>query len=211
LAVTLISPVFAIIAGALMERHIPPPQYVLLVATCLVALAIGLISSLQTQVHTPPSVYGYQIILGAGLGAILPAGYMLIKLHVPHADLASATGATNFARAMGGTIGVSICTALFHDSLNRDLPDDLSKIQVAALEQSLSYLTHLPPSTVISVRHIFGQAYNRQFRVMLAFAVANILVAAGLVVAVKRRGDKQPVQGVESSTTESNDSTKDTT
>jgi len=187
----------------------PPPQYVLLISTCLVALAIGLISSLPSRASTPASVYGYQFILGGGLGSILPAGYMLLKLHVPDADLASATGATNFARAMGGTIGVSICTALLHNSLNQDLPGDLSKNQVAALEESLSYLAHLPPSTVTSVRQIFGKAYNRQFRVMLAFAVANVFVSACLV-AVMRRGNKKCAQAVEPSMSEVKSGTKDT-
>lgn len=192
-----------------MQRRLPP-QYVLLAATCLIALAVGLISSLPTEIPTPPSAYGYQVILGAGLGSVLPAGYMLLKLHVPDTDLASATGLTNFARAMGGTIGLSICTALLHDSLAQDLPGDLPKSQVAALENSLSYLDQLPPSTVNFVRQTFGRAYNRQFRVMLAFALANVLVAACLVAVKRRMGNEAGVQTETPSKSEINSSTQDT-
>lgn len=156
-------------------------------------LAIGLISSPPFGQNTPPAVYDYQVILGAGLGAVLPSSYMLLKLHVADADLAAATGATNFARAMGGTIGVSICTALTHDELNDDLPHVLSDAQVAAIKESLSSLSHLTPSQAESVRQIIAKAYNYQFRVMLAFAAANVLVAAYLVIAVRRRGNKQDI------------------
>lgn len=185
------APVFAVVAGALMEKSKPPAQYLLLIATCLVTLAIGLISSLPSGKKTPPAVYAYQVILGAGLGAILPSGYMLLKIHVPDADLAAATGVTNFARAMGGTIGVSICTALFHDALNENLPGILSDAQLAAIKESLSNLAHLTPSQAKPVRQIFASAYNHQFRVMLAFAAANVLVAVWLVIAVRRQENPQ--------------------
>jgi hypothetical protein len=74
----------------------------------------------------------YEVILGAGLGAIMLASYFLLKLHVAEEDIASATGVMNMARTLGGCISVSACTALLHNSIDNGLAHDLTKAQLQA-------------------------------------------------------------------------------
>lgn len=91
------------------------------------------------------------------------------------------------ARALGGGISVSICAAVLHSTLNADLPDFLDHEQIGSLKTSLEILKTLPSRKAAKVRVVFGKAYNRQFQVMLAFALANVLVTGILLINVNKR------------------------
>jgi MFS family permease len=197
LTLTLTSPVFSFLSGALMPHRKPPAEYIILIAASLITVGIGLMSCLPVGMTTPIAVYGYEVILGAGLGAVMPASYFLLKIHVPEEDIASATGVTNTARTMGGCMSVSICTALLHNSMDTELAHILTPEQLAAVKESLANTKNLSPDEIGGVMETFGRAYNRQFRVLIAFAVMNVIVAGLLVLAVRRKekrkekGDQQ--------------------
>ncbi|KAE9962996.1 hypothetical protein BLS_009803, partial [Venturia inaequalis] len=187
LTLTLVSPVFSFLAGSLMPHRKPPAEYIILIAASLITLGIGLMSSLPTSMATPAAIYGYEAIIGAGLGAVMPASYFLLKIHVPEGDIASATGVTNTARTMGGCISVSICTALLHNSMDTGLAHILSSAQLSAIKESLASMADLDGELRRRVMGVFGDAYNRQFRVLVAFALCNVLVAGLLVLAIRRK------------------------
>lgn len=187
LTLTLVSPVFSFLAGSLMPHRKPPAEYIILIAASLITLGIGLMSSLPTSMTTPAAIYGYEAIIGAGLGAVMPASYFLLKIHVPEGDIASATGVTNTARTMGGCISVSVCTALLHNSMDTGLAHVLSSAQLSAIKESLASMADLDGEQRRRVMGVFGDAYNRQFRVLVAFALCNVLVAGLLVLAIRRK------------------------
>lgn len=91
------------------------------------------------------------------------------------------------ARTLGGGISVSICAAVLHSTLNVDLPDFLDPEQVDSLKTSLEILKTLSSKNTEMVRVVFGKAYNRQFQIMLAFALENVVVAAILLNNIKKR------------------------
>lgn len=100
------------------------------------------------------------------------------------------------ARSMGGCIAVAICSALLHSDLRRDLPAFLNEEQTMLIDMSLANLRILQPEQVEKVRRIFGDSYNNQFRVMIAFAGANIIVTA-LLVYVARVKEPTGIQGTQ--------------
>lgn len=102
---------------------------------------------------------------------------------MPEEDIASATGVTNTARTMGGCIAVSICTALLHNSMDTGLAHILSRAQLSAIKESLATMNDLDGEIMSGVMRVFGDAYNRQFRVLITFALCNVLVAGLLVLA----------------------------
>jgi hypothetical protein len=106
---------------------------------------------------------------------------------------------------MGGTISVSICSALLHSSLDKELPAILSGAEINLLKTSFANLNKLPPSKVAPVMEVYGHAYNRQFRVLIAFAGANLLVAACLVVVMRRKDRTNKIQASETNVDYSND------
>jgi hypothetical protein len=82
-----VSPLSAVIAGILMPKRKPPAEYLVVVSTTLIVVGIGLMGSLPVQKQTPVVVYGYQIILGMGLGLLAPAILFILKYHIPDDDL----------------------------------------------------------------------------------------------------------------------------
>lgn len=153
----------------------------------LVAIATGLLSCLPIDFPIPHSIYGFQIILGAGFGLLLTPSFYMLKTYVPDKDISTSMGALNMARTLGGGISVSICAAILHSSLTADLPEFLDPEQVGSLKTSLEILKTLSSRKTAMVRVVFAKAYNRQFRIMLAFALANVVVTGILLINVNKR------------------------
>jgi hypothetical protein len=193
-------------SGLVMGRYIPA-EYIMIIANIIILIGVALLSTLPVHHPIPQAEFGYEVITGAGLGLASPPPFLILKTSVAGKDIgkknpqrsstqptiltyltASATGALNMFRTLGGCIGVAICSALLHSSLRSELPTFLSPTQVFALDSSIASLTSLPPETAARVSTIFGHSYNKQFRVLIAFAAANVVVAVLLVFARKRSG-----------------------
>jgi hypothetical protein len=88
---------------------------------------------------------------------------------------------------MGGSISVAICSAILHNTLDNLLEGVLTSSQIALLKDSLASLPLLPTSAANSAREAFGHSYNLQFRVLTAFAGADVIIAILLLLAVHKR------------------------
>ncbi|KAF2499849.1 MFS general substrate transporter [Lophium mytilinum] len=200
LALTLFAPVGALTGGALMHKFIAA-EYLIIIANVFIVVGIGLVSSLPTTHAFADATFGYEIILGFGVGLSSPPYYFLLATTVDKEDIG--TGSLNMFRTLGGTIGVAICSALLHDTLHTDLPAFLSPAETKALDDSIASLNILSPDKRIRVGKIYGQSYNKQFQVLIAFAGANLLTGLMLVWVRKRDGtfNTMPAMEGESATT----------
>ncbi|OCK80431.1 putative MSF multidrug transporter [Lepidopterella palustris CBS 459.81] len=187
LALTLATPVGAMIAGVVMGKVIAA-EYLLVIASAITILGGGLLSSLPVHHSISSAEYGFEVIMGLGLGFASPPYYFLLGTSIDRRDLATATGALNMFRTLGGSVGVAICSALLHTQLRTDLPTFLDPAQVEALDHSIHSVASLPPELAVRVGTIFGHSYNKQFRVLIAFASANLVASVLLLIAKKRNG-----------------------
>jgi hypothetical protein len=88
LALTLATSGGAAIAGVLVQRLRIALFYVLLAAGILQTIGLSLLSTLSnSDQNFPPSVYGYQIILGVGFGISFATVVMMIPLVVEKRDM----------------------------------------------------------------------------------------------------------------------------
>ncbi|KAL6706874.1 hypothetical protein ACN47E_005017 [Coniothyrium glycines] len=186
LPATLFTPVGAMVAGLAAKRV--PIEIVLIMSTSVVMVGIGLLSSLPTYAPLWPGIYGYEVIVGFGLGLASPPYFMLVSTSIAERDLAVGTGALNMMRTVGGCIAVAICSAVHREYLNDKLPELLSPQQIAAIGESSDFVAHLPEELRNDIGNIFGRSYNKQFQVMLAFAGLNVIVAVILALVRKRVG-----------------------
>ncbi|ORY11222.1 major facilitator superfamily domain-containing protein [Clohesyomyces aquaticus] len=187
LPLTLLTPVGAMLAGSIMGVRIDT-EWCLLIANAIVCIGIGLLSSLPTGLKFPVATYGYSVITGIGLGAGSPPYYYLLSTTVAEKDVSVGTGALNMMRTLGGCVAVAMCSALNHASLRERLPSFLSPAQVAVVEDSNAAVLSLPKDQQVKVAEVFGHSYNRQFQVMLAFTLLNVLVTGSLCITRKRQG-----------------------
>lgn len=94
----------------------------------------------------------------------------------------------NMLRAMSGCIGLAICAALLSAKLDAELPAILSPGLVSVARDSLREGNGISGEELVLVRRVYGRGYDSAYRVMIAFAAANVLVAGGLVWAASREG-----------------------
>jgi len=192
LPVSLLTPVGAMSSGLLFGKKIMgktvATEYVLLLSAVIISIGVGLLSSLPVDSHISNATYGYEIIVGFGIGFANPPYFPLLNTCVEEKEVAVGIGIMNMLRTLGGAIAVAICSALHHSMLQDKLADFLDSEQINAVEQSAAFIAQLPEQDQVKLGRVFGKSYNRQFQVTLAFAVLNVLVIVVLIVVRKKKG-----------------------
>jgi|SRR5690242_19119315 len=183
---TLVSPLGAMAAGLAAKKV--ATEYVLILAAAVVCLGTGLMGSLPTYSSLWPGTYGYEIIVGLGLGLASPPYFMLLATSIAEKDISVGTGALNMMRTLGGCVAVAICTAVHREYTSDKLTAYLSAEQIRAVQTSSAALAQMPNALKDEVARVFGESYNRQFLIMLAFTAFNLLVTLLLAVARKQAG-----------------------
>ncbi|KAF7725936.1 hypothetical protein EC973_009173 [Apophysomyces ossiformis] len=103
----------------------------------LITLCVGLISMFGLETSWS-RIYGFTIIGGMGMGCMFSASIIALQASVAPKDLAVVTGLGNFARILGGALGVAIASAALNSSLQQDLPNaiphDLADMVISSSE-----------------------------------------------------------------------------
>jgi hypothetical protein len=94
----------------------------------------------------------------------------------------------DMVRTLGGCVAVAICSAIHREHLNNHLSSFLQPTQIEGLLKSSGYIATLPEGTRNRIGVSFGDSYNKQFQIMLAFAGLNIVIAILLAVIRKKLG-----------------------
>ncbi|KAB5536495.1 major facilitator superfamily domain-containing protein [Coniochaeta sp. 2T2.1] len=119
-------------------------------------------------------MYGYEAILGVGLGVVMPAFLVLGRLEVDDADNAVIMGAVNATRTMGGCICLSICSAILHSQQDKQL-DFLPKDVLDAISLSpTSAIPKLPAAEALRTRETFHEIYKLQYVAIAGYAGAAL-------------------------------------
>jgi MFS family permease len=90
LALTLITPVGAMISGLVMGRYIPA-EYIMIIANIIILIGVALLSTLPVHHPIPPAEFGYEVIMGAGLGLASPPPFLILKTSVAGKDIGKKT------------------------------------------------------------------------------------------------------------------------
>lgn len=183
---TLVAPVGAMAAGLVAKRV--ATEYVLILSAAVVCIGTGLMGSLPTTSHHWTGIYGYEVIVGLGLGLASPPYFMLLSTSIAEKDISVGTGALNMMRTLGGCVAVAICTAVHREYTTDRLAEFLQPEQIAAVQTSSVALAQMPETLKNEIAAIFGASYNRQFLIMLAFTGLNVVVTVLLALVRKRMG-----------------------
>jgi MFS family permease len=81
LPATVVTPVGAMITGWAAKKV--PVEVILICSAAAVCIGMGLLSSLPTQSHLWPGLYGYEVITGLALGLANPSYLMLVATSIP--------------------------------------------------------------------------------------------------------------------------------
>ncbi|KAH8433183.1 uncharacterized protein LDX57_010816 [Aspergillus melleus] len=86
-------------------------------------------------------------------------------------------GTVTQLRILGGALGVSICTNILSDTLNR-LRDDLPSETMERINQDISIIQTLPAPEQTVIVASLADGYKRQLLMVLGFSAAQLMALA---------------------------------
>ncbi|KAH8736187.1 major facilitator superfamily domain-containing protein [Ilyonectria robusta] len=190
LAFTLVSPVFSMACGIVLSKKPPAALVLLLAGSALTTVGMGLLSTLADSGSVSAPAYGYEVLLGVGLGLMMPSLIFLLKVEFDDENLAAVMGANNTTRTLGGCVALSVCSTVLHTDLHSKLAAFLTPEQITAVLGSSAAFGNLSDSEALRVRQAYGASYDTQCRAMLAFAGLGFVSALCLGLASKRLRDR---------------------
>jgi len=163
--------------------------------TALIAIGMWLLSRLGVSTSYLFLSAG-MLVLGIGLGLVMPVLVLAVQNAVEPTDMGTATAASTFFRSIGGVFGVAIFGTIFANRLGYWLPKDLpqsahltTKAAGALLHENPAQLKRLPPAIHTGLIDAFSSSLHTVFLWAVPFGVVAFLVSLFLrEVELRERG-----------------------
>ncbi|KAI1122837.1 putative MFS multidrug transporter [Nemania abortiva] len=166
----------AFLAGAI-SRGRNNTSWTLLVAQCFQLLGTSLMLMLHSVTVEVKAQYGFQVLLGLGIGLSLGSATMMGSLHSTRADLAVAQGIIAQARVLGGSIGIALCSIIFNTRVARDLSGKMDPNDLEALHHSPMIGPWLAPELQMMVRVAYASAFTDDIKLLIGIAVIGVIAS----------------------------------
>lgn len=190
-------PMGALSGAELSHRFVYGAQWVALLGSIMVLVGTVLLTFLPSGLEVPLSFWFAQCHLGIGFGFLGAIALFVQKDNVSYRELGVAISIYDMARAMGGTIGVAICSAIAHKNLRNEFAKVLPADEVESLLQSnFGSISSLSLNNQRLAREAYGYVFGYEFYAMAVAAGVNVLVAVAMVwtryfvgFSLRKRGD----------------------
>ena len=119
-----------------------------------------------------------QLVLGFGIGMVMPSSLVCVQNAADRRDVGAATGCILFLRSMGGAFGITLVGALLASSFATRLAaiGITAHIDLGQMRQGSGGLPGVPPDMMPHVAVALAGAFH------IAFLVCAVAMAAGLVI-----------------------------
>ena len=87
------------------------------------------------------TAYMYMIVMGFGMGLVMPTLMIAVQNEFPKSRLGAVTSSATFFRSIGGTIGITVLNAVMNQSLQENMKDVAAQQQNPAAGQILTGLS----------------------------------------------------------------------
>jgi MFS family permease len=155
-----------------------------IIGTALMVVGLALMSQLGSGTGMLEAG-AYMVVLGAGIGMVMPMIVLAVQNTVEYKDMGTATASTNFFRSMGASFGVALAGAIVSNRLDYWLPrlvdkQALGDLDPQVLTASPERLHQLPAPVMHGVADAFANSVDTAFLwaapvVVLAFLVSFLL------------------------------------
>ncbi|WP_225732868.1 MDR family MFS transporter [Pseudoclavibacter sp. CFCC 11306] len=175
----------AIASGQLASRT-SHYKWMPLASMLLVAASLVLLSTL----HADTSLWvlcSYIFLLGAGIGLGMQILVLVVQNEFPITQVGTATGANNFFREIGATLGSAIVGSVFTSSLTRLLTERMP--QTGAAGGATTGIDSLTPAVVrdlpAPIRDVIVNSYNDALTPIFMWLMPLLLIAFVLLLFVQ--------------------------
>ncbi|KAI0595227.1 major facilitator superfamily domain-containing protein [Biscogniauxia sp. FL1348] len=166
----------AFFAGAISRKQ-NNTSWTLMAAHCFQILGVGLMSTFKDITTEIKAQYGFQVLLGIGIGLSLGAATIMASVQSHHADLAVAQGAVAQGRVFGGSIGIAICSIMFNMKVTNDLEGHMDQDDMVALHHSPTIAPYLPEDQKSLVKSVYASAFTDNIKVMIGVAAIGLVAS----------------------------------
>ncbi|KAM4065985.1 major facilitator superfamily protein [Hirsutella rhossiliensis] len=164
----------ALVAGYIMKRT---GKFVGLGIASVMLLMLGtLLFSFQTK-NTPTALTTVAFFfVGGGYSAVLATTQIACLAAVDHSQQAVVTSSTYLARSLGGTVGITVASAVYHNTLNARLWERFgdepgAADRISRIRDDIGELRNLPEGWYDGVVDSFIEAFRGVWLTMLGWAV----------------------------------------
>ena len=171
----------AVFAGQLARRH---GKMKAIMVAGLVACLVGFGLLALINAGTPRYLLvAYQLVLGVGLGMVMPSSLVCVQNAAERRDIGAATGCLLFLRSMGGAFGSTLVGALLASGFAARLAEFgiTAHIDLGEVRQSHGQLAGVTPAMLPHVQAALAGAFH------LAFVACAVAMFAAVIVAVGMR------------------------
>ncbi|KAI9710155.1 MAG: hypothetical protein M1820_002957 [Bogoriella megaspora] len=175
LAFAIMTAVGSFWAAMVASKFKVPPVFILIIGAGLQVVGAALLSTIPIEENIWPGQYGYQVLLGLGMGANGALLAVMTPFAIYKRDQSVAMGAITQFRMMGGAVGLAIATCVFNGYVKSRLSDVLSAAQLGAVLQTAEAIGKLPPALQDMVKEVFARAFAVQFRIIIGTSAAQFL------------------------------------
>lgn len=119
--------------------------------------------------------YGFQVLLGLGIGLSLGSATIMGSVQSAQADLAVAQGIIAQARVLGGSIGIALCSIIFNAKVAHDLSGEMDPDDLEALHHSPTIAPWLPPELQGKVKVAYADAFTNDIKLLMGIAAIGII------------------------------------
>jgi EmrB/QacA subfamily drug resistance transporter len=157
---------------------------------CLVTGAGLVLLSTLTVTSSLWTTGAYLFITGAGIGLGMQILVLIVQNTFPIAEVGTATGANNFFREIGASLGSAIVGTLFTNRLMSGLAEGLSSLPAKAASAQLDRdsitpaLVHQLPT---AVKDVVVSAYNEALTPVFLYLAPLMVIGAVLLLFVKEK------------------------
>lgn len=144
------------------------------------------------------TAYAYMVVLGLGMGLVMPTLMIAIQNEFPKSQLGTVTSASTFFRSIGGTIGITILNSVMNHSLGTKMVESAEHANNPIAQAALNKLSEktdvlfgllinpsllqLPSDIQKIVIHGIETAWSESFTTV--FLTGLIFIALGILVAL---------------------------
>ncbi|MFL6557949.1 MAG: MFS transporter, partial [Bacillus sp. (in: firmicutes)] len=144
------------------------------------------------------TAYAYMVVLGLGMGLVMPTLMIAIQNEFPKSQLGTVTSASTFFRSIGGTIGITILNSIMNHTLKGEMVNVANDADNPIAQQALKTLSEktdslfslllnpsllkMPEDIQNSVIHAIQVAWSDSFSTV--FLTGLIFIAVGVFVAL---------------------------
>ena len=170
----------AIIAGWLARRH-GKMKAIMIVG--LVSCLIGFVLLALIADTTPRFLLVfYQLVLGVGIGMVMPSSMVCVQNAADRRDIGAATGCLLFLRSMGGAFGSTLVGALLAGEFAKRVTElgITAHIGLGEVRQHGAVIAGLPAAMLPHVQLALAGAFHIAFLACAVAMLPAVIVALGM-------------------------------